>query len=216
MGQGLHEGVACHGPAEVVGTFVAGYDANQEIHSLELVSGERQTALGVHGPDLGTIDDIEAGGEIYNVVTIETRLSPTSGVEVLVAAAEALPFDEDAFDAALSRLVVNFMRDPETGVFEMMRVTRAGGVVASCVWDHAGEMTLLRAFWDAAREVDPERAAAADEGVAMRWCGDGDLGEQWRLAGLRDTQVECPHLPEPGPTPECDESESRRPSSMLR
>jgi hypothetical protein len=40
--------------------------------------------------------------------------------------------------------------------------------VASCVWDYAGEMTLLRAFWDAAREVDPERAAAADEGVVMR------------------------------------------------
>ena len=39
----------------------------------------------------------------------------------------------------------------------MGRVTRPGGVVASCVWDYAGEMTLLRAFWDAAREVDPQR-----------------------------------------------------------
>ena len=39
---------------------------------------------------------------------------------------------------------------------EMARVTRPGGVVAACVWDYAGEMTLLRAFWDAAREVDPD------------------------------------------------------------
>lgn len=68
----------------------------------------------------------------------------------------------------------------------MARVTARGGVVASCVWDYAGEMTLLRAFWDAAREVDPERAALADEGTVMRWCGDGELAELWRSAGLGD------------------------------
>jgi|SRR5215211_4574585 len=61
-------------------------------------------------------------------------------------------------------------------------------VVASCVWDWAGEMTLLRAFWDAAREIDPERAAAADEGVVMAWSGPGELGDLWRAAGLRDVR----------------------------
>ena len=102
--------------------------------------------------------------------------------------AEALPFADGAFDAALSQLVVNFMGDAEAGVREMARVTRPGGVVASCVWDYAGEMTLLRAFWDAAREVDPERAAAADEGVVMPWCAEGELAELWRAAGLRDVR----------------------------
>ncbi len=110
------------------------------------------------------------------------------GVEVVAAQAESLLFADGTFDATLSQLVVNFMGDAEAGVREMVRVTRPGGVVASCVWDYAGEMRLLRAFWDAAREVDPERAAAADEGVVMRWCGDGDLGRLWRLAGLRDVR----------------------------
>jgi SAM-dependent methyltransferase len=107
-------------------------------------------------------------------------------VEVVVAGAEGLPFADGTFDAVLSQLVVNFMRDAEAGVREMVRVTRPEGVVASCVWDYAGEMTLLRAFWDAAREVDPERAAAADEGVVMRWCAEGELAELWRAVGLRD------------------------------
>jgi hypothetical protein len=49
-------------------------------------------------------------------------------------------------------------------------------------------MTLLRAFWDAARDVDPERAAGADEGVVMPWCGDGELAELWREAGLIDVR----------------------------
>ena len=110
------------------------------------------------------------------------------GVEVVVASAEALPFSDDAFDAVLSQLVVNFMGEPGAGVREMARVTRPGGTVAACVWDYAGGMTLLRAFWDAAREVDPERAAAADEGTVMRWCAEGELAELWREAGLRDVR----------------------------
>jgi SAM-dependent methyltransferase len=110
------------------------------------------------------------------------------GVEVVVSPAEALPFADGAFDATLSQLVVNFMNDAEAGIREMARVTRPGGVVASCVWDYAGEMTLLRAFWDAARDVDPDRAAASDEGVVMRWCGEGDLAQLWHDAGLSDVR----------------------------
>lgn len=110
------------------------------------------------------------------------------GVEVLVAPAEALPFADRMFDAVLSQLVVNFMRDPRAGLSEMARVARPGGVVAACVWDYAGEMTLLRAFWDAARDVDPDRAADADEGVVMPWCREGELTDLWRDSGLRDVR----------------------------
>jgi SAM-dependent methyltransferase len=115
---------------------------------------------------------------------VEACRARLPGSHVVEASAESLPFANDSFDAALSQLVVNFMDDPGAGVGEMAGVTRLGGVVASCVWDYAGEMTLLRAFWDAAREIAPERAAAADEGVAMRWCGEGELAELWRAGGL--------------------------------
>jgi ubiquinone/menaquinone biosynthesis C-methylase UbiE len=111
-----------------------------------------------------------------------------TGVEVVLAAAERLPFGDATFDAVLSQLVVNFMRDPVRGVREMARVTRPGGTVSSCVWDYAGEMTLLRAFWDAAREVAPEAAATRDEGTVMRWCREGELAHLWHTAGLRDVR----------------------------
>ncbi|CAN5476509.1 class I SAM-dependent methyltransferase [soil metagenome] len=117
---------------------------------------------------------------------VEACRARLPGIDVVVAGAEALPFADGTFDATLSQLVVSFMGDAEAGLREMGRVTRPGGVVASCVWDYAGEITLLRAFWDAAREVDPERGAAADEGVAMRWCAEGELAELWHAAGLRN------------------------------
>jgi SAM-dependent methyltransferase len=78
------------------------------------------------------------------------------GVDVRRAGAEQLPFDDGAFDAAFAQLVVHFMTDPVAGLREMKRVTSRGGVVAACVWDHAGGRTPLAAFWQAARELDPE------------------------------------------------------------
>ena len=109
-------------------------------------------------------------------------------IEVVLAPAETLPFGDGVFDAVVSQLVVNFMRDPSIGVGEMARVARPGATVVSCVWDYAGEMTLLRAFWDAAREVAPERAAAADEAVVMPWCGRDELADLWHEVGLRDVR----------------------------
>ena len=110
------------------------------------------------------------------------------GLRVEEAAAERLPFGDAAFDRALAQLVVNFMTDPAAGVGEMVRVTRPGGVVGAAVWDYAGAMTLLRAFWDAAVALDPA-AAALDEGRSMPFCTPEDLAGLWSGAGLADVDV---------------------------
>ena len=80
------------------------------------------------------------------------------------------------------------MTDPPAGVREMRRVTRPGGTVAAAVWDYAGEMTLLRRFWDAAVALDPA-AADRDEGRTMPFCTPEELGELWSTAGLADVSV---------------------------
>ena len=69
------------------------------------------------------------------------------GVEVSQAPAERLPFPDRSFDAALAQLVVHFMSDPVAGLAEMARVTRRDGVIAACVWDHAGDQGPLSLFW---------------------------------------------------------------------
>jgi SAM-dependent methyltransferase len=106
------------------------------------------------------------------------------GVEVHRAAAEELPFEADAFDAALAQLVVHFMADPVAGLTEMQRVTRPGGVVAACVWDFAGGGAPLSLFWDAARELDPD---VVDES-RLAGARQGHLAELFAAAGLRDVE----------------------------
>jgi SAM-dependent methyltransferase len=107
------------------------------------------------------------------------------GVDVQSAAAEALPFDDDTFDIALAQLVVHFMADPVAGLREMARVTRPGGVVAACVWDHAGERSPLSVFWRAARALDP---AVHDESE-LAGAREGHLVELCSAAGLQDVRA---------------------------
>jgi ubiquinone/menaquinone biosynthesis C-methylase UbiE len=104
-------------------------------------------------------------------------------VAVEQAAAETLPFADSSFDAVFAQLVVNFLRDPEQGVGEMIRVTREGGAVAAAVWDYPGEMTLLNAFWKAADSLDG--ADAHDERTTMRFDEQEELADFWRALGLR-------------------------------
>jgi SAM-dependent methyltransferase len=108
------------------------------------------------------------------------------GVDVREASAESLPFADGAFDHTLAQLVVNFMADPLAGVREMKRVST--GTVAAAVWDYAGEMTLLRRFWDAAVALDPS-AADRDE-RHMPYCTPDSLAELWRAAGFSGVRVE--------------------------
>ena len=103
-------------------------------------------------------------------------------VDVGLGRAEELPFPDARFDAALAQLVFHFVSDPEAAAGEMRRVVRPGGLVAASVWDIGDGMTMLRAFWDAARAVRP---SAPDEG-RRRFTGEGEIGELFRAAGLAD------------------------------
>jgi ubiquinone/menaquinone biosynthesis C-methylase UbiE len=106
------------------------------------------------------------------------------GVHVLHASAEQLPYSDQTFDATLAQLVVHFMADPVAGLAEMGRVTRQDGVVAACVWDHAGGQGPLSVFWQAARELDP---AVLDESH-LAGARKGHLAALFEAAGLREIQ----------------------------
>jgi SAM-dependent methyltransferase len=106
------------------------------------------------------------------------------GVDVRRAPAEHLPFADGEFDVTLAQLVVHFMSEPERGIAEMARVTRTGGVVAACVWDHAGGTGPISAFWQAAHELD---ADVADESL-LAGAREGHLVELLEAAGLQDVE----------------------------
>jgi SAM-dependent methyltransferase len=113
---------------------------------------------------------------------VESTRTTFAEVDVRQGTAEDLPWADATFDAVGAQLVVHFMTDPVRGLGEMLRVTRPGGRVGACVWDHAGDGTPLAVFWRGAHEVDPD--ARDESGLAGSW--EGHLAELLTAAGAHD------------------------------
>jgi SAM-dependent methyltransferase len=105
-------------------------------------------------------------------------------VVVQRAGAEQLPFEPHAFDVSVAQLVVHFMADPVRGLAEMRRVTRPGGVVAACVWDHASGGGPLSAFWEAVQRLDPDAPGEGD----LAGTREGHLAQLLLSAGVHDVE----------------------------
>ena len=82
--------------------------------------------------------------------------------------ATAIPLDDAAVDVVVSGLVLNFVPDQRAALAEMARVTGSGGTIGAYVWDYAGKMELMRFFWDAAVELNPDAAKAWTKGSVFR------------------------------------------------
>jgi SAM-dependent methyltransferase len=108
--------------------------------------------------------------------------------------AQALPIDTASVDFAVSGLVLNFVANPTSAIAEMVRAVRAGGAAAVYVWDYAGEMQMLRTFWDAARDLDPE-GIKVDEGQRYPICQPDPLNALFTQAGLQHVEVRSIEVP---------------------
>jgi SAM-dependent methyltransferase len=175
------------------------YDRFMGVHSRQLAPqladlagvtpGDRVLDVGC-GPGALTTELVERlGAESVSAVDpSETFVAAArerhSGIDVQRAAAEALPYPDAAYDAALAQLVVHFMTDPVGGLQEMARVTRPDGVVVACVWDHAGERSPLTLFWRAAHDLH----LGPEDESELPGARQGHLVELFEAAGLRDVE----------------------------
>ncbi len=111
------------------------------------------------------------------------RIRPTlRDAKLLEGDAMALPYADDVFDVAVMPLVIFFVPAPATGVAEMARVVRAGGLVAAYAWDmHGGGFpyhVLQREMRDLGAVVPAPPSVEASRLDTLR--------ELWRGAGLVD------------------------------
>jgi SAM-dependent methyltransferase len=102
--------------------------------------------------------------------------------------AAAIPVGSASVDVVVSGLVLNFVPDQRAALAEMARVTGSGGTIGAYVWDYAGKMELMRFFWDAAVELDPD-AARMDEGNRFPLCRPEALVDLFTAAGLSSIAV---------------------------
>src|SRR5436190_7524600 len=115
---------------------------------------------------------------------------PVGAARCVAAAAQALPFEDQSFDAAMAFATVHHWQDPVAGLREMQRVARRV-VVFTC---DTSDRSWRRRFW-LTRDYLPEVAAspvglatelaqaigARTEPVLVPWdCVDGFFEAYWR------------------------------------
>jgi SAM-dependent methyltransferase len=107
-----------------------------------------------------------------------------------IGGADALPFPARVFDAALALLVLQDLNDPGRAVREMARVTKAGGIVATCLWDFQHGMPMFSLLWQAAEAVAPEAVARQRRhNPGPPGTGLSDLISLWESCGLEDIRT---------------------------
>jgi SAM-dependent methyltransferase len=179
-------------PADAYGRFIGEYSERLAVDFADFAgvrAGQRVLDVGC-GPGALTAQLVARVGS-DRVAAIDPSASFVEAarqrfpeVDIRAGVAEELPHADGSFDRALAQLVVHFMRDPVAGIREMGRVTVSGGVVAACVWDHAGGLGPLAALWSAARDLDP----AADDESGLAGTREGHLAELFAAAGLDDIE----------------------------
>lgn len=107
-----------------------------------------------------------------------------------VGDALALDLPPDAVDLTVSAIAFNFFPDYDAALRQMRAVTKPGGTVAFYVWDYAGDMQMLRYFWDTATQIDPG-ARALDEGARFPVCAPDPLSSLLRAHQFGHIEVEA-------------------------
>jgi SAM-dependent methyltransferase len=180
-------------PAESYDAFMGRYSRHLSAQLVDLAgveAGQRIVDVG-SGPGALTVELARrVGAKAVTAVDPSEEFvlavrSRVPGATVVRAPAESLPLPDGAFDAALAQLVVHFMTDPVAGLREMARVTRPGGSVAACVWDHsAGGSGPLSVYYEALHEVDPSRPNESGRPGTR----PGHLAELFAAAGVGELE----------------------------
>lgn len=100
----------------------------------------------------------------------------------------SLPLEDDKMDIVVSGLVLNFVPDKPQALKEMLRVVKPGGTIASYVWDYAGDMQLMRYFWNGVSDLFPDDAVK-DEGKQFPICKAEPLADLFTSAGLNAVET---------------------------
>jgi ubiquinone/menaquinone biosynthesis C-methylase UbiE len=91
------------------------------------------------------------------MLAVAARKAPQ--IEWRQGRAEALPFENDNFDAVVSQFGLMFFEDRPLAIREMLRVLRPGGRLAVAVWDSLEHIPGYAAMVDMLRRLISEEAA---------------------------------------------------------
>jgi SAM-dependent methyltransferase len=129
------------------------------------------------------------GVDIAEAMLVRAR-AQHEGVEFTRGDAQALPFDDDRFDAVVGNFALPHLSRPEQAVSEAVRVLAPGGRLALTTWDVPARMRMFGAFLEAVGEA----GAAPPDGLppgpdVFRFADDDEFRRLFEAEGLVEVRV---------------------------
>lgn len=159
---------------------------------LDVAGGPGEPSLTIAqtvGPT-GSVTCTDVVAEMVETARAEAERRDITNVRFQQCSAGDLPFPDNSFDAAVSRLGVMLFPDPLAAIREMLRVTKPGGHVAFVVW-HKSE---LNPFCYAVSNVIDQHVKSQPEDPdapgAFRFAEPGKLANVMKEAGAVEVKDE--------------------------
>ncbi|MFN2578118.1 MAG: class I SAM-dependent methyltransferase [Pyrinomonadaceae bacterium] len=172
---------------------------------LDVAGGAGEPSLTIAeavGPT-GSVTCTDAVVEMVAAAESEARRRRLKNIMFRQCLADSLPFENDSFDAAVSRLGVMFFPDTLAALREMLRVAKSDGVLSFAVWDKSELNPFAYIVTDVISRYVESPPAEPDAPGAFRFAEKGKLASILSDAGAIDVKerilkfhIEAPISPE--------------------
>jgi SAM-dependent methyltransferase len=164
--------------------------------------GEPSLTIAERVGPTGTVTCTDAVAEMVAAAENEAKRRGVANIKFRQCTADSLPFDDNSFDAVVSRLGVMFFPDPLAGLREMLRVTKSRGTLSLAVWHKSELNPFAQVVTDVMSRYLDTPPADADAPGAFRFAEPGKLAGLLKRTGANNVrervlnfQIEAPIVP---------------------
>lgn len=137
-------------------------------------------------PQVDEVVSLDFSRDMIAELEAKKRELGADNVTAVVGDGQALPFEDDRFDAAFSMFGLMFFPDRHKGFTELSRVVRPGGAIVVSSWLPVDGIPLMRGLFQSLKELMPNLPLG--DGAAPLSNRDVFAAEM-TAAGLRDVAI---------------------------
>jgi SAM-dependent methyltransferase len=161
----------------------AGIAPGQKVLDIAGGAGEPSLVIAERIAPEGFVTCTDIAPEMLAGAAQRARESEISNIKFEICSADALPFPDNSFDAAVCRFGAMFFPDTLAALREVLRVLRPGGRVAFAVWGPAEHNPFFTVTRSIVARYFPPPTEDEDAPGAFRYAAPDKLAALWREAG---------------------------------
>lgn len=160
--------------------------AGQAVLDIAAGAGEPSLTIAETVGPAGSVMCTDAVAEMIAAAETEARKRGLTNIQFRQCTADSLPFPDNSYDAAVSRLGAMFFPDPTAALREMLRVLKPGGSITLVVWGKSGINPFSYVVTNVVSRHVPMPPAEPDALGAFRFAESGKLANILSDAGAEN------------------------------